>query len=74
MQKIPQWADVILVPLVSLLLAAIISALVILAIGQDPVEAVKLMIVGALGSTYGWGYPLYYATNFCKNEELSPTK
>jgi len=24
----------------------------------------KLMIDGALGSTYGWGYTLYYATNF----------
>ena len=64
MQKIPQWADVVLVPLISLLLAAIISALVILAIGQDPVEAVKLMVIGALGSTYGWGYTLYYTTNF----------
>ncbi|MDG1937082.1 MAG: ABC transporter permease [Paracoccaceae bacterium] len=64
MQKIPQWADVVLVPLISLLLATIISALVILAIGQDPVEAVKLMVIGALGSTYGWGYTLYYATNF----------
>jgi simple sugar transport system permease protein len=37
---------------------------VIAAIGQDPVEAVKLMVTGAFGSTYGWGYTLYYATNF----------
>ena len=22
------------------------------------------MVTGALGSTYGWGYTLYYATNF----------
>ena len=64
MQKLPQWADVVLVPLISLLLAAIISALVILGIGQNPIEAVKLMVSGALGSTYGWGYTLYYATNF----------
>ena len=64
MKSLPQWADVILVPLISLLLAAIISAAVILAIGQNPVEAVKLMVSGALGSTYGWGYTLYYATNF----------
>jgi ABC-type uncharacterized transport system permease subunit len=41
-----------------------LSALVILAIGESPVEAVKLMITGALGSSYGWGYTLYYATNF----------
>ncbi len=64
MEKMPRWADVILIPVISLLLAAIISALVILAIGENPWEAVKLMVSGALGSTYGWGYTLYYTTNF----------
>ena len=64
MQKMPQWAEVTLVPLISLILAAILSALVILAIGENPIEAVNLMVTGALGSTYGWGYTLYYATNF----------
>ncbi len=64
MQKMPQWAEVILVPLISLILAAAVSALVILAIGEDPVEAVNLMITGSVMSTYGWGYTLYYATNF----------
>ena len=64
MEKMPAWADVVLVPLISLLLAAAISALVIMAIGEDPVAAVKMMVSGALGSTYGWGYTLYYATNF----------
>lgn len=64
MDKMPKWADVVLIPLISLILAALISALVILAIGEDPIAAVKLMISGALGSSYGWGYTLYYATNF----------
>ncbi|MHC9234893.1 ABC transporter permease [Pseudooceanicola sp. 502str34] len=64
MDKMPAWADIVLIPLISLLLAALISALVILAIGEDPWAAVKLMVDGALGSTYGWGYTLYYATNF----------
>ncbi|MEL6648936.1 MAG: ABC transporter permease, partial [Pseudomonadota bacterium] len=64
MDKMPAWADAILVPLLSILLAAILSALVILAIGEDPIEAVKLMVTGALGSSYGWGFTLYYATNF----------
>ncbi|CUH49340.1 ABC transporter permease [Ruegeria atlantica] len=64
MEKMPKWADVVLIPLISLILAAILSALVILAIGENPIEAVKLMVTGALGSTYGWGYTLYYATNF----------
>jgi simple sugar transport system permease protein len=60
----PKWADVILTPLISLVLAFTISALVILAIGESPVEALKVMVEGALGSSYGWGYTLYYATNF----------
>lgn len=64
MSKMPAWADMILIPLISLILAGLLSALVILAIGESPVEAVKLMITGALGSSYGWGYTLYYATNF----------
>jgi general nucleoside transport system permease protein len=64
MVKLPTWADLVLVPLISLLLAAIISALVILAIGGDPVEAMKVMFDGALGSSYAWGYTLYYATSF----------
>ncbi|MFD2174656.1 MULTISPECIES: ABC transporter permease [Rhodobacter] len=64
MAKLPTWADLVLVPLISLLLAAVISALVILAIGGDPVEAVTVMVDGALGSPYGWGYTLYYTTSF----------
>lgn len=60
----PRWADLVLVPLVSLLLAAVISAIVILAIGQDPMEALDVMVTGALGSAYGWGYTLYYTTSF----------
>ena len=64
MDVMPKWAEVILIPLISLLLAAILSALVILAIGESPMNALKIMVEGALGSTYGWGYTLYYATNF----------
>ncbi len=64
MQKMPQWADVLLIPVISLLLAALFSALVILAIGENPWDALKLMVEGSLGSTYAWGYTLYYATNF----------
>ena len=64
MDVMPKWADVVLIPLISLALAAILSALVILGIGEDPIAALNLMVEGALGSTYGWGYTLYYATNF----------
>jgi len=64
MDKMPKWADVILTPLISLILAMAISALVILAIGESPWMALKTMVTGALGSSYGWGFTLYYTTNF----------
>jgi simple sugar transport system permease protein len=64
MDRMPRWADVVLVPLVSLLLAALLSGLVILAIGENPWTALKVMVQGSVGSTYAWGYTLYYATNF----------
>ncbi|MEM1373927.1 MAG: ABC transporter permease [Pseudomonadota bacterium] len=64
MDKMPRWADVLLVPVISLLLAAILSAMVILGIGENPLEALGYMVEGALGSSNGWSYTLYYATNF----------
>ncbi|WP_313137470.1 ABC transporter permease [Paracoccus jeotgali] len=64
MDRMPKWADVILTPLISLALAFAISALVILAIGESPWAALKIMVNGALGSSYGWGFTLYYTTNF----------
>lgn len=64
MQKIPRWADLVLIPLINLTLAFLISGLVILAIGKDPIVAIKTMIDGAFGSSNGWGYTLYYTTNF----------
>ncbi len=64
MQTMPKWAEVVLVPLISLLLAAILSALVILAIGESPMDALWLMIEGTLLRSSGIGYMLYYTTNF----------
>lgn len=60
----PKWADVVLIPLINLTIAFALSAIVIMAIGENPWAAVKMMVNGALGSSYGWGYTLYYATNF----------
>ena len=64
MDVMPKWADVVLIPLISLLLAAILSALVILAIGENPGDALWLMIEGTLLRSAGWGFMLYYTTNF----------
>ena len=64
MDKMPKWADVVLIPFLSLLLAAIISGIVIAAIGHNPFVALGVMIEGALGNTTNISYTLYYATNF----------
>lgn len=64
MDRMPKWADVVLIPLASLVIAFAISSLVILAIGENPLTAVGIMIEGALGSSYGWGFTLYYTTSF----------
>jgi simple sugar transport system permease protein len=64
MDVMPKWADAVLIPLLSILISFVISGLVILYLGMNPFEALKLMVTGALGSSYGWGFTLYYATNF----------
>lgn len=64
MDKMPKWADVILIPLISVLLALLASGAVVAFIGESPIEAMRIMINGAFGSAYGWGYTLFYATNF----------
>jgi ABC-type uncharacterized transport system permease subunit len=64
MDKMPRWADIVLIPLISILLALILSGLVIAAIGESPWSSLVIMIDGAFGSAYNFGYTLYYATNF----------
>ncbi len=64
MEKMPRWADVVLIPVLNLALALFVSGLVILYIGENPLRALAILVDGAVGSTGGWGYTLYYATNF----------
>jgi ABC-type uncharacterized transport system permease subunit len=61
---LPRWADLALIPALNLLLAFLVAGLVVLFIGEDPVEAVRILLVGSLGSSYGIGFTLYYATTF----------
>ena len=61
---LPRWADLVLIPALNLLLAFLVAGLVVLFIGEDPIEAVRLLLVGSLGSSYAIGFTLYYATTF----------
>ena len=64
LKPLPVWADVALIPLINVGAAFVISGLVVLAIGENPIEAVQILISGALGDLEGLGFTLYYATSF----------
>jgi len=62
--ELPTWVDVALIPLLNLTVALLVAGLVVIIIGENPFEALGIMLNGALGSIKGWSYMLYYATNF----------
>ena len=62
--KLPKWVDFVLLPLINLAAALAISMVVIKLIGEDPWNALKLMVAGAFGTQDAIGFTLYYATNF----------
>jgi simple sugar transport system permease protein len=51
-------------PLLNVVVAFLLGGLVVLAIGENPIEAVTILLRGALGSAEGISFTLYYATNF----------
>ena len=53
-----------LLPLLNVVLAFLISGLIVLSVGQNPLDAVGYMIYGAFGYGSGVGYTLYYTTDF----------
>jgi len=61
---LPRWMDLVLLPAINLAMALVVSALVLLLIGQSPVQVLSLLIKGAFGSKAGLSYTLYYATTF----------
>jgi simple sugar transport system permease protein len=50
--------------MVNVALAFIVVGAIVAIIGVDPLHALRLLVVGALGSSESIGYTLYYATNF----------
>ena len=61
---LPRWMDALLLPAVNVVLALLVTAAVIAAIGQSPWQAIGVMVDGAFGGAQGWGYTLYYTTSF----------
>ncbi len=63
-RPLPRWADLVLVPVLSVVVAFFVAALVMLAIGVDPGSATMSILRGSLGTPEGIGFTLYYATDF----------
>ena len=63
-KPLPRWADLALVPLLNLTLAFLISGLVVMVIGENPLQAIQILLYGAFGYGEGVGYTLHFATNF----------
>ena len=63
-RPLPRWADVGLIPLINVFAALVVSGIVVAIIGENPFEAMMVMIKGAFVYKGSLGYTLYYATNF----------
>ncbi len=63
-QAMPRWADLILLPAVCLGVALLAASAVIALVGQHPLEVIRALVYGALGTPRGISYTLYYATTF----------
>ncbi len=62
--QLPAWINYGVIPLLNLVLAFFFSGLVVWAIGESPIEALRLLLIGALGRGEGIGFTLFYATSF----------
>lgn len=62
--KLPWWANSIILPVLNLFAAFLVSGLVIWGLGEDPFVALSYMMEGAFGFEEGISYTFYYATNF----------
>ncbi|MDD2882469.1 MAG: ABC transporter permease [Rhodoferax sp.] len=64
MTSLPRWADLVLLPLVSLGVALLAAGGVVALVGQDPLLVIQVLLQGAFGTARGFSYTLYYATTF----------
>src|SRR3954465_6707012 len=62
--EVPGWVNYALLPVLNLVAALLVSSLVILAIGENPLAAMQVLLYGSFGYPEAIGFTLYYATNF----------
>ncbi len=61
---LPRWADLFLLPAINLLAALVVCGIIIAIIGENPLDALVIMVKGAFIYPSSLGYTLYYTTNF----------
>ena len=64
LRPLPGWVEIGMLPLVNIALAFLVVGIIVKIIGVDSFHALRLLVVGAVGSSESIGYTLYYATNF----------
>ncbi len=62
--QLPRWVTAALMPALNLLAAFIVAGLVVILIGENPLQVVRILLWGAFGFEEALGFTLYYTTNF----------
>ena len=64
LDALPRWASIVVLPLLNLVAAFTVAALVLLAVGESPAACLQIVIDSALLSGNGLQFTLFYATGF----------
>ncbi|UGQ47248.1 ABC transporter permease [Massilia endophytica] len=60
----PRWATGFVLPILNLLSALLVAALVIHLLGEDPVDSLRILVNSAIVNPEGLSYTLFYASTF----------
>eukprot|EP01041_Mallomonas_annulata_P019002 gene19002-38168_t len=63
-KDLPRWATAFVMPLLNLLSALLVTALVIHMLGESPTESLQILINSAVINPEGLSYTLFYASTF----------
>jgi len=63
-QDLPRWATAFVMPLLNLLSALLVTALVIHMLGESPTESLAILVNSAVVNPEGLSYTLFYASTF----------
>ena len=62
--ELPRWATGFVLPVLNLMSALLVAALVIRLLGESPIESLSILVNSAIFDLEGLAYTLFYATTF----------